>query len=289
MKRFIIATFMLAALCGCGQDDSHQLKVISFNVRNSAADDGPDSWEYRKPASITMIEEENPDIFGLQEALADQVSYFNEELSAYKGVGVGREDGKEEGERMMIYYDTTKISLLDWGTYWLSETPDQPSYGWNAACRRTATWTKLHHNASGKDFFYVNTHLDHVSAEARKNGLELIIDRIGSMNPDSLPMILTGDFNVEPSDETLNGIDLIMLSARKEAEETETKGSFNGFGEYGDSASAPVGAAEWNDLSLDYIYYSNFTECPRFTVLDKRYDGVEYISDHYPVEAVLVF
>lgn len=291
MKRlfYFIATLLIAA--SCAQHPKADLKVISYNIRYGTAKDGNNSWENRKPASIAMLQEQNPDVFGLQEALACQVEYLAGSLPKYKSVGVGRDDGDKTGERMMIYYDTTRVTLLDWGTYWLSETPDVPSFGWGAACRRTATWTKMHHDATGKDFFYVNTHLDHVSAEARKNGLMLIVNEIAKMNPDGYPMILTGDFNIPPTSDNLEGLDKVMTSARNGALDSDTKGSFNGWGRFGSSDSAPTwdGPVETTPMQIDYIYYASFSQCLRFRVLDSSYAGVEYISDHYPIMAELVF
>ncbi|MGM9786058.1 MAG: endonuclease/exonuclease/phosphatase family protein [Candidatus Cryptobacteroides sp.] len=291
MKRLLYLVSALLLIASCGQPPKADLKVISYNIRLATADDGDNSWEFRRPASIAMLQEQNPDIFGLQEALGRQVKYLSENLPKYKSVGVGRDDGAVKGERMSIFYDTTRVTLLDWGTYWLSETPDVPSFGWGAACRRTATWTKLHHIATGKDFFYVNTHLDHVSGEARKNGLALIVREIAKMNPDGYPMLLTGDFNIPPSSENLVELDQVMTSARKGAVDSDGRGSFNGWGKYGNSDAAPTwdGPVETSPMLIDYIYYSSFSECLRFRVLDSEYAGVKYISDHYPIMAEFRF
>ena len=136
---FIVAaslTVLLASSVSCSGNEDSTLKVISYNIRYGAADDGDNSWEFRRPASIAMLQEQDPEIFGLQEALGRQVRYLSENLPKYKNVGVGRDDGIAKGDRMTIFYDTTRVTLLDWGTYWLSETPDVPSFGWGAACRR---------------------------------------------------------------------------------------------------------------------------------------------------------
>ena len=291
---FIVAaslTGLLVSSVSCSGNDDFTLKVISYNIRYGAADDGDNSWEFRKPASIAMLQEQDPEVFGLQEALGRQVRYLSENLPKYRNVGVGRDDGIAKGERMTIFYDTTRVTLLDWGTYWLSETPDVPSFGWGAACRRTATWTKFMHLASGKEFFYVNTHLDHVSGEARKNGLALVVNEIAKMNPKKTPMILTGDFNIPPSSENLTELNKVMTSAREGAIESDGKGSFNGFGKYGNSDSAPTwdGPVENSPMLIDYIYYSGFPKCLKFQVLDKEYEGIPYISDHYPVMAIFSF
>ena len=277
MKRLILILAAAAALLpSCSKSADNNLRVISYNIRLMKGQDGENSWEYRKPATAAMIKEVNPDIFGVQEAYAEQVQYINETCPEYGSVGVGREDGVSTGEHMSIFYKKDAIELLDWGTYWLSETPDVPSKGWDAACYRTATWTKMKHIATGKEFFYVNTHLDHIGVDARKNGLALIVSRIGEMNPGGkLPMVLTGDFNVFPDDEGLKDLDKIMKSARIYAEDSDEKASFNGWGT--------------DSKVIDYIYYSKFSKCLNFKVLDQSFAGVPFISDHYPVVADLKF
>ena len=194
----IVAAALTITPIFAGNDKPAEITVISYNIRMGEAKDGTNSWEYRYPASAMMIEDQKPDVFGVQEAFDYQVRYMDEYCEGYKCVGVGREDGKRKGEHMSIFYNSKKIKMLKWGTYWLSETPDEPSKGWDAACMRTATWTLMKDKKSGKKFYYVNTHLDHVGVEARKKGLELIVNKIKEMNKEGYPMILTGDFNTKP-------------------------------------------------------------------------------------------
>jgi len=224
-----------------------------------------------------MIEDLHPEIFGVQEAYSYQVEYLTSHLKDYKSIGVGREDGKSEGEHMSIFYDTTRIKLLKWGTFWLSETPDSPSLGWDAACRRTATWAFMEDTRAGKKFFYVNTHLDHVGVNARINGLNLIVDKIAQINPEGVPMILTGDFNVEPGDPSLEKLDKRMTSAREAAKSSDKGTTFNDWGD------------ERSFATLDYVYYSGFKGASLFEVVRKPYAGHKYVSDHYPVRAVLEY
>ena len=222
-----------------------------------------------------MLRDKRPDIFGLQEAFDYQVLFIEENMRDYKSVGVGREDGKHEGEHMSIFYNKKTVSLLKWGTFWLSETPEKPSMGWDAACFRTATWALMKDKRSGHKFYYVNTHLDHVGKEAQEKGLALIVERIGEMNPEHLPMILTGDFNVEGDDPVLADLNKIMKNARVSAERTDRLNSYNGWGK-----SSSV---------IDYIYYSGFASCPKFETIQKKYGDFPFISDHYPIKAVLIF
>lgn len=275
MKKFFFLTLSMLLLAAPVVEARKSLKVMSYNIRLGIADDGDNSWMYRRPATIAMLEKEAPDVFGLQEAYKFQQDFITENLPQYKAVGVGRDDGIDKGERMSILYNSEKVELLDWGTYWLSETPDVPSFGWDAKCRRTATWAKLRLIKGGKEFFYVNTHLDHKGREARRRGLAMVLERIGAMNPKGLPMVLTGDFNVKPDDECLIDLNQVMQDARFVAKTSEKGHTFHGWG---------------NTKSvIDYVYFSGFHHCERYHIVSERFVGVPYISDHYPVTAVLVF
>jgi endonuclease/exonuclease/phosphatase family metal-dependent hydrolase len=216
-------------------------------------------------------------VFGVQEALENQLITITENIKEYKQVGVGRDNGKKKGEFMSIFWNTKTVSLVKWGTFWLSETPDKPSKGWDAACFRTATWALMKDKKTGKKFYYVNTHLDHEGAMAQKNGLKLIVDRIASINPEGYPMVLTGDFNVRPDNPCLSDLDKIMTSTRKIAKKTDNKGTFNGW------------RKDREGSVIDYIYVSGFSEVPVYETITKEFAGKPFISDHYPVMSVLIF
>ena len=129
MERFFIVLSVLMAFVQC-RPAADELKVVSFNIRMGVAKDGENSWEFRKQASAAMVNELRPDIIGLQEAFDFQAEYIKEQCPDYDGVGVGRDDGKSAGEMMMIFFNTRTVELKDWGTFWLSETPEVPSFGW---------------------------------------------------------------------------------------------------------------------------------------------------------------
>lgn len=271
--------------------DYNELSVISFNIKVKGGISeliNPNSWSRRKSATPAMIKDQCPDIFGVQEALSDQLTYVGGNLPNYSYVGVGREDGKEineitnsedSGEIMAIFYNTSKIKLLEWGTYWLSETPDEPSISWEADFKRTMTWAKMQMKYSGKKFFYVNTHLDNHSGTAREEGLKLILDKIAEKNTDNLPVVLTGDFNVIPTDSVLGVlVDAEMSDARKTAAKTDNLPTFNGLGDTNE-----------NPRVIDYIYYRGFSSCPEYETIVKQYANIQYISDHYPILARLMF
>jgi endonuclease/exonuclease/phosphatase family metal-dependent hydrolase len=281
MKRTLIIILSIALLIPATQScckGEKTLKVISYNIRVGTAKDGDNAWELRKPASPAMIEDQKPDIFGLQEALKMQLDYLEENCPEYDHVGVHRDDGIEKGEVMAIFWNTKTQKLLKWGNFWLSETPDVPSFGWDAKCRRTATWALLKDRRSHNKYYYVNTHLDHKGAEARANGLKLIVDRIDDINPEGYPMILTGDFNVELGDPCLQSLVGRMESVRDIAPKTDCLDTYQAFG-----------TNEYKSCVIDYIYESGFGAAQSFETITKTYADIPYISDHYPIAAILAF
>ena len=271
------AAAALLSLVSCSK--SEELKVMSYNIRLDHKGDGDNAWPNRKEATIAMLEDIKPDVFGVQEALPHQVAYLTEQAPNYKNVGVGRDDGVAKGEFMSIFWNVETVEMLEWGTYWLSETPDVPSFGWDAACRRTATWALMKDKRNGKHFYFVNTHLDHRGALARKNGLQLVVDNIAAMNPEGYPMVLTGDFNVLPDDECLVDLDKQMQSARKIAKVTDNLSTFNGWG-----SKKPE-----DQYVIDYIYVSGFKSVPEYRTNMQQYAEKPYISDHYPIISVLEY
>ena len=271
---FLAALLPLLVLSCQPKEKVEPLPVMSFNIRYGTAPDGDHVWYNRRDAACAMILDQRPAVFGVQEALDFQLAYLEEHCPGYKYVGVGREDGINEGEHMAVFYDTERIELQEWGTYWLSETPFKPSLGWDAACRRTATWTLLKDKAAGRSFYFVNTHLDHVGVEARRNGLLLLVERIGAMNPEGYPMVLTGDMNVFPDDPCLNELRTLMKDARQTARKTDDGVTYHGWGKV-------------DEAPIDYVFYAGFAGCDKFEAVRQPYEGVEYLSDHYPVKAML--
>ena len=134
----LAALLPLLAFSGQSCKKTEPLTAMSFNVRYGGAKDGDNSWEFRKDAACAMINDVHPAVFGVQEAMDFQLAYFEEHCPGYKWVGVGREDGLHEGEHMSVFYDTDRIELREWGTYWLSETPFQPSLGF--ICLLSLSW-----------------------------------------------------------------------------------------------------------------------------------------------------
>ena len=160
--KFFKLTALFALILGCVAafvspakvvaDDDGQFKVMSFNMRLATTADGDNAWDFRKETFVEVVKESDPLLLGVQEALWVQMEYLDGALDGYKWIGVGRDDGEKKGEFMAIFYKEDAVELLDSGTFWLSQTPDQPGKGWDAACCRTVTWGKFRCKKSDKEF-----------------------------------------------------------------------------------------------------------------------------------------
>ena len=254
-----------------------ELKVMSYNIRTGTAKDGTNSWNFRYASTGIMLDEVKPDVFGVQEALNNQVMFIDEMCDPYDYVGGGRDDGKKKGEYSAIFWNKKTVKKVKWGMFWLSETPEKPSKGWDAKCRRTATWAVLKHKKSGKEFFFVNTHLDHVGTEARKNALSLLVSKIDQLNTNKLPVVLTGDFNLNHDSPVLSLLDNTFQNTRKIAAKTDSNRTFNNWGK------------EKRDMIIDHIYVSGFSSCKEYRTVTEQFGDRKFVSDHYPIISILTF
>ena len=195
MKQIIMSLLFVLAAMGL---NAQNLFVGSYNIRyqnNSDAKNG-NSWQQRCPRVCGIINFEQPDVFGAQEALYPQLKDMLAMLDGYDYIGVGRDDGKREGEYAAIFYKKDYIKLLDNGQFWLAEDTTRPNLGWDAACIRICTWGKFEDKRSHMKFFYFNLHMDHVGIVARRESAKLVVRKIREI-AGSAPVVLTGDFNVD--------------------------------------------------------------------------------------------
>ena len=272
-KLFYTLAIAAFALMGVACNRTSEIKVMSYNIRLSSGTIKADSiyhWEHRKQASLNLMHEENPTVFGLQEACPDQMDYMVENLPEYGYIGVGRDDGKRKGEFMSIFYKKEEVEFIDGGTFWLSETPDQVSKGWDAACFRTCTWALLKKKDTGKKFVYMNTHLDHMGKVAREESIKLIVERAEKLTGGKLPVFITADFISPTSNAIFKPMQEAMLDARVEAPVTDDRGTLNCWG------TTPPGVV------IDHVFYRG-AEAQKFEVLRDKDYGAPYVSDHYPV------
>ena len=273
MKKILFALAAVAAfaVAGCTSEVGEQdIRVISYNIRYMNTKDGDNNWEFRKQASINMVNEEQPTVFGLQEAVKAQVDFLNENLPDFDYYGVGRDDGVEKGEFMAIFYNKNEVKLLDKGTFWLAATPDTPTKGWDGQCFRTCTWTLFECKDTGKKFAFFNTHLDHRGKVAQEEGMKTIVAKIKALVPENVPVFLSGDFNTRTDLPIYEPLKAIMTDSRELAVETDHRGTYTGF------------RVRENPVVVDHIFVRG-AEVDKFQVLcDKNY-GAPYISDHWPV------
>ena len=279
MRKILYSLMAAVAILSAGcksTPQENEVRVISYNIRYLNNKDGDNSWDFRKQASINMVNDERPTVFGLQEAVKAQVDFLAENLPNYAHYGVGRDDGKEKGEFMAIFYDTEEVELLDKGTFWLSATPETPSKGWDGQCFRTCTWTIFKCKETGKKFAYFNTHLDHRGKVAQREGMKTIVKMIQEKVGADVPVFLSGDFNTRTDNPIYEPLKAIMTDSRELAAETDHRGTYTGF------------RVRENPVVVDHIFVRG-AEVDKFQVLcDKNY-GAEYISDHYPVLSVVRF
>lgn len=273
-----LSLFIVLTLFNPLTSNAQLFNIITYNIRYDNPADGLNNWSYRKQDVIKLIEQSNPIAFGIQEGLAQQVAFIDSNLINYKYTGVGRDDGNTKGEYAAIFFDTTRIKLIAGNTFWLSETPDTVSTGWDAALPRICTYGLFQTIDSGKQFYVFNTHFDHVGLTARNNSAKLILQKINLINTNNLPLILLGDFNCEPTSEPIQTIAKQLYDAQIIAQQpfTDIPGTFNGF----DIQSIP-------EKRIDYIFVIGFEVIAIKHLLNKTEKGL-WVSDHLPVEANVV-
>ena len=198
-------------------------------------------------------------------------------MQEYTAIGVGREDGKEKGEYSPILFKKDKFTLIKSGYFWLSQTPEKPSKGWDAACERIATWAQLKDKATGKKFFVLNTHFDHIGTIARQESVKLIQNKTAELS-EGLPQIVMGDFNANPESSVVQEIisptkAITLLDSKKIASLV-----------YGpDWSFHDFGRIPFEDRPLiDYIFISKNIKVLKYAVLAETLNE-NFLSDHAPV------
>ncbi|MEQ6121119.1 endonuclease/exonuclease/phosphatase family protein [Reichenbachiella sp. MALMAid0571] len=248
--------------------------LMTYNIRYANENDGENIWDNRKDKIVKMINYYEPGIVGIQEGLLKQVEYLDKSLKDFNFVGVGREDGKKQGEYAAIFYNKKKYKVMENTTFWLSETPEKVSVGWDAALERICTYALFKDKQTGKTFWVFNTHFDHRGDQARVNSAKLILEMINKKTDLSKhPVVLMGDLNLTPEKEGIQTLKS-QLSDSKMISEKEPYG--------------PIGTSNGFDTSrimtgrIDYIFVKNL-KVKQYAQLNDRRDNNLYPSDHIPV------
>ena len=274
-KSFLLMALTLAVLAlSPSSMQAYKLRAMSVNIRLVKSADGPyNLWQDRCDPLCAYVKGVKADVFGMQEVTKKQLDDVLLHIKGYSYVGVGRDDGKEGGEYSPVFYRTDKFNLIDKGWFWLSETPDQPSFGWDAVCRRIASWVILEDKKKKERFFFCNTHFDHRGIIARKESAKLCKEKIQSLAK-GLPMFFTADFNVNESKETYSLLcnyafpynDTWHIAKRKKG----GPATFNGWGTSENVASHKI----------DFIFASPKVKVKRAVINDSRIDSVRFLTDH---------
>lgn len=277
IKKIIL---LALGLCLSFYTYAQSINVGTYNLRYANPRDTGNMWENRAPIVASLIRFHNFDVFGTQEGLLNQLEDISKVLPQYERYGVGRDDGKDAGEHSAIFFKKERFKLLDKGDFWLSETPDKPSLGWDATCcNRICSWVYLQDKQSKKEFYFFNAHYDHQGKIAREESSKLILEKIKAI-AGKKPTILTGDFNGSHSSSwyqrVANSGTLIDTYTRAK-NPYANNASFNSF-----KRNVPG-----NDI-IDHIFTTGNFEVIRWGILTDSYHG-KYPSDHFPVLAEISF
>ena len=248
-----------------------EITIMSANVRCYAPDDlFKKSWFYRADLLIEDVNSVKPDIIGFQEVSILHYGYLQNAMPDYDSEIMYRDDWILS-EGCPIFYRTNKYEKLASGSFWLSETPDVMSKDWGAAHYRIATYVILKDRASGREFVVFNTHLDHVSEEARINGIQVVLDKIEEFG--GLPAFLMGDLNAYPDEETILFTHDSFDDAHVIAEKRDDGATFHKWGT----------KADGNDKRIDYIMISKGdATVSEYRIVNNKH-GDAYSSDHYSI------
>lgn len=278
---FLLLSFVLCTGMACNKLPPY--RVLTYNIRLDTPADGVNQWGNRKGKVADLLRKEAPTIFGVQEALYNQMADLQTLMPDYAWYGAGRDDGKTKGEFSAIFYHKKYLVVRDSGTFWLSETPEVPgSKSWDAAITRVCSWVKLEVKGTDRRFFVFNTHFDHVGEKARLESMRLIAQKVKGIAGEA-PFLLMGDFNCEPNsapyavtqDKSLWNVTDAWVSLAANANEKPC--TFTGF---------KVEGAECR--RIDYIFFNPYFKARKCRIINDH-DGTHYPSDHLPVVADLIF
>ena len=268
MKNYISILALLVSIVLNAQNFS----VLTYNIKYDNPSDSINNWDNRKEFLMSQLNYNQPDIFGIQEGLFHQLEDIKKGMPDYAFFGKGRDDGNKKGEFSAIFFNTKKVTLIQENTFWLSETPDVPSKGWDAALNRVCTYGMFEIKKGGQRLLVFNTHFDHIGEKARAESALLILKKASEINTNNLPVIIMGDFNLEDDSQGIQNILEQLNDSHKIAKNAfGPKGTFNGF-----IFDKPV------TRRIDFVFTSNNIEVLKSGILSDSED-CRYPSDHFPV------
>ncbi len=269
---FLAITILIAFSCTVDND----IKIISLNIRYDNPRDGENAWPARKEIVLSFLEDEQPDMFGLQEALWHQYAWLDSCLLGYSSLAAGRDDGMQKGEMTPVFFKSDRFDLLASNTFWLSETPDVPgSKGWGAVLPRIVSWVRLEDKRSKETLYFFNTHYSHMSDSARLMSSKILSEQVQKIAGEE-NFVVTGDFNMLAESEAYKTMVSAGDSLIKDSyylSDTEPAGmayTFNGFNNVSGSGR------------IDYVFVRSGTRVKSHQTVNLKRDGI-FISDHWPL------
>ena len=277
MIRFV-SVLSLLAIALAHSAFAEGLSIASWNIKTIEVKRvyQVEEWNERVPYTVEFIEMMDNDVIGMQEATLIQIDSMLNRMPQYRYVGKASRDGKKSGNYNPIFYKHEKLDLVDSRTFWLSETPNKPSMGWDTDSKRVCTWALFREKSSGATFSVYNTHLDHIGENARVNGIRLILDSLARRS--GAPVFLMGDFNSERGGDVYNLVGnsgLVKDSYGVAQKKLASGGTFNAF----DPGKEPR-------KIIDFVFVNEMVEVMRYSVLNNFYwksGKPRYYSDHFPV------
>jgi len=281
----VVSSAQVAPVATRSADGDASLTLMTFNIRYGTANDGPNHWKHRRGMVFDVLRKHDPDLVGMQEVIRFQLDEILEAVPGYAAFGAGRDDGKSAGELSPILYRKERFRLAEEGTFWLSETPEVPgSKSWDTACTRICTWGRFEDRAGGRTFYLYNTHLDHVSQQAREKGVSLILQHMRERKHAD-PVFFTGDFNAGEDNAAIREVLEAGAGNSPSPKPMKLRDSFR----VAHPDEKVVGTFNYwtgrkDGAKIDYVFVPEAVEVRSAAILHDNIDG-RYPSDHYPVVA----
>lgn len=281
MRALLLALAAFLFALPASADDA-ETRLMTFNIRLDLESDGANAWPHRRHAVSALIRFYEPDILGMQEVRVHQRDQLKDDLPDYAFVGVGRDDGREGGEFSSLAYRRDRFRLRESGNFWLSQTPDTPGLGWDAAYIRIVTWARLRDRETDRRILVLNTHWDNEGLVARLESARMIRAWVQQHRRFCEQVVVMGDFNAPPDEASYQaliapGEGALVDSADLARIRFGPPGTFNGF-DILHAEPAPI----------DHILISERATVSRSGVITQQNAG-RLPSDHYPVMADVSF
>ena len=278
MKNVSYLLLILNSIFFVNLSHSQDLRFMTYNIRFANEADAPHTWQARKPLVLAQILDFKPDVIRFQEALHLQVTDLENELTDYRRIGVGRDDGATAGEYSPLFINNERFLISEHGFFWLSETPGQVSVGWDAALPRIATWATLADRFTNNQYLIINTHFDHIGKLARLNSIRQLVEFMKDPKFNGQITVLMGDLNTGPEEEPYQWLREQQLFSDPYFKAKHRKGPVGTFNAF---------KYEHQGDRMDYILLDPKLKVLSYEVLMESYNGI-LPSDHWPVMVVAV-